>query len=209
MTERANQLYVTADGQIAELIDLISALDEPALGRPCPGREKLGDGTLGAATRHTVDNYERIAAFTRATAPKSSTQGPGRHDGQRTPRLAHRRGHWPAAHAAHGAAAHAAHGAAAHAAYGAADHAASGPGCGEHRDQYTAENTDVDVVVTQLVAARGALGAIAELTDSQLDAIPPKDSFRFCDGQRTVEQVLAALLKHQRHQVDALKAARP
>ena len=62
-------------------------------------------------------------------------------------------------------------------------------------------------MVTQLVASRGALRAIAELSDSQLDAIPAKDSFRFCDGQRTLEQVLAGLLKHQGHQVDALTAA--
>jgi hypothetical protein len=31
----------------------------------------------------------------------------------------------------------------------------------------------------------------SELTDSQLDQVPPKHSFRFCDGQRTLEQVLA------------------
>ncbi len=58
-----------------------------------------------------------------------------------------------------------------------------------------------------LSGSRDALGQIAELTDSQLDATPPKDSFRFCDGQRTLGQVLASLLKHQRHQVDALKTA--
>ena len=62
-------------------------------------------------------------------------------------------------------------------------------------------------MVAQLSASRDALGRIAELTDSQLDAIPPKDSFRFCDGQRTLEQVIASLLKHQSHQLDALKAA--
>ena len=39
------------------------------------------------------------------------------------------------------------------------------------------------------------------------DAIPPKDSFRFCDGERTLEQVLVALLKHQGHQVDAIETA--
>jgi hypothetical protein len=63
-------------------------------------------------------------------------------------------------------------------------------------------------VIAQLSASRDGLGAIAALTDRQLDAIPPKDSFRFCDGQRTVEQVIASLLRHQRHQLDALKAAR-
>jgi hypothetical protein len=30
---------------------------------------------------------------------------------------------------------------------------------------------------------------------------------RFADGERTLQQILANLLKHQRHQVDALAAA--
>jgi hypothetical protein len=54
-------------------------------------------------------------------------------------------------------------------------------------------------VVGQLSASRDTLGQIAELTDTQLDAIPPDGSFRFCDGHRTLEQVLASLLKHQAH----------
>ncbi|MBV8713036.1 MAG: hypothetical protein JOY56_14705 [Solirubrobacterales bacterium] len=41
----------------------------------------------------------------------------------------------------------------------------------------------------------------------QLDRVPAKDSFRFCDGERTLEQVLLGLLKHQDHQVQALRAA--
>ena len=49
-------------------------------------------------------------------------------------------------------------------------------------------------MVEQLGAAVETLGRIGELTDSQLDQVPPKDSFRFCDGQRTFEQVLAGLL---------------
>ena len=40
-----------------------------------------------------------------------------------------------------------------------------------------------------------------------VDQVPPKDSFRFCDGQRTLEKVLAGLLKHQAHQLEALKTA--
>ena len=63
MTERAQKLSATADRQIGELIGLLSTLDQAALDRPCPGREKLGDGTIGAAARHTADNYQRIAAF--------------------------------------------------------------------------------------------------------------------------------------------------
>jgi hypothetical protein len=30
---------------------------------------------------------------------------------------------------------------------------------------------------------------------------------RFADGQRTLEQVVASLLEHQRHQVDSIAAA--
>ena len=91
--------------------------------------------------------------------------------------------------------------------HGPSDHAEDGPSAGQHGDQYTADTTDPRAVVKQLSDSRGRLRRIAELTDSQLEAIPPKDSFRFCDGQRTLEQVLASLLKHQRHQIDALRAA--
>jgi hypothetical protein len=37
--------------------------------------------------------------------------------------------------------------------------------------------------------------------------VPPADQARFCDGQRTLEQVLSRMLKHQSHQIDALRAA--
>jgi hypothetical protein len=30
---------------------------------------------------------------------------------------------------------------------------------------------------------------------------------KFCDGQRTLEQILTSLLNHQSHQLDALRAA--
>ncbi len=142
------------------------------LRRPCPGREKLGDGTIGAAARHTADNYERIADFVQ-TSDRMSTAA---HGGHRIPRFLRALGHGPQDHAPQ-------------------DHDADQP------NGYTAENIDLDAVVAQLNASRAALGRIAELTDSQLDAIPPKDSFRFCDGQRTLEQVLASLLKHQAHQL--------
>ena len=91
--------------------------------------------------------------------------------------------------------------------HGPQDHAHQDHGADQHDNGYTAENIDLDAVVEQLNASRETLGRIAELTDSQLDAIPPKDSFRFCDGQRTLEQVLAGLLKHQAHQVEALRTA--
>jgi hypothetical protein len=183
MTERGTQLHATADEQIAELIDVLSALDEAALRRPCPGREKLGDGTVGASMRHTADNYQRIAGFVQTSDRMSGAHGASQHGGHRIPRFLRAIGHGPANHAEHD------------------------PGTGQHDDHYSADTIDVSAVVEQLSASRDTLGRIAELTDTQLDAIPPDGSFRFCDGQRTLEQVLAGLLKHQSHQVEALRSA--
>lgn len=182
MTERGNALHATADRQIAELIDLMASLDEAALRLPCPGREKLGDGTVAASAGHTADNYRRIAAFVQ-TSDRMPAGHKNPHNGHRIPRLLRALDHGPA------------------------DHSEHGRGVNQHENSYSADNIDPDAVVKQLTASRGTLRQVAELTDSQLDAIPPKDSFRFCDGQRTLEQVLASLLKHQRHQVDALADA--
>jgi len=178
MTERGQELSATVERQIAELIDLLARLDQTALRRPCPGREKLGDGTIGAAAQHTADNYKRIADFAQTSDRMSAA-----HDGHRIPRFLRALGHGPQNHADH-------------------EHGAT-----QHDNGYRADNVDVDAVVEQLNASRNALGRIAEFTDSQLDAVPPKDSFRFCDGQRTLAQVLAGLLKHQAHQLEALRTA--
>jgi hypothetical protein len=72
---------------------------------------------------------------------------------------------------------------------------------------YGADAAQPGEIVQRLTAARRDLTQIGQLTDQQLDSVPPKDSFRFCDGQRTLEQVLAGLLKHQDHQVQTLKLA--
>jgi hypothetical protein len=183
MTERSQQLHATADAQIAELIVLISTVDEASLRLPCPGREKLGDGTVGASARHTADNYQRIAAFVQTSDRMSGAHGPGQHGGHRIPRFLRAIGHGPA------------------------DHPEHDPGGGGHDGGYTADTIDVGAVVEQLSASRATLGRIAELTAPQLEAIPPDGSFRFSDGQRTLEQVLAGLLKHQAHQIEALRSA--
>jgi hypothetical protein len=181
MAERGNHLHATADGQIADLIALVSTVEQAALRLPCPGREKLGDGTVGASVRHTADNYQRISAFIQTSDGMSAAHQPDRPGGDRIPRF-------PIGH-------------------GPADHAEHNPGTGQHDDHYSADTIDLGAVVEQLSASRDALDPLAELTDSQLDSIPPDGSFRFCDGQRTLEQVLAGLLKHQAHQIQALKAA--
>jgi hypothetical protein len=177
MTSRAQRLHATADEQIAELIHIVS-LEDHMLRRPLPGREKLGDGTIGASARHTADNYQRIAGFI-----ATSSQMTAGHDsrGHRMPGFLRGLGHPPRRHTAP-------------------------PGAG-HDVGYSADTTNPRALADQLTATRGALGRIADLTDSQLDAIPPIDSFRFADGRRTLEQVLASLLKHQAHQLAALTAA--
>jgi len=78
MSERGNQLFETADGQISELMRLVSRVGETRLSLPCPGREKLGDGTVGALASHMADSYLRIAAFLQA-ADEMSPARPGRH----------------------------------------------------------------------------------------------------------------------------------
>ena len=183
MTERGTQLRATADGQLAELIDLVSRFDAATLRLPCPGREKLGDGTIAAAVGHTAGNYQRIAEFVQTSNRMTSSHAPTANGAHRIPRFLRALGHGPGQYAKHR------------------------PRPGSHGDQHTADSLDPRAVLEQLSAARDTLARLGELTDDQLDAIPPTDSFRFCDGQRTLEQVLASLLKHQRHQLEALTTA--
>ena len=173
MSERATRLSETADRQISELLDLLQATDASALSLPCPGREKLGDGTVGALANHTADNYRRIGEFVATSNQISAGHGPSPHGGHRIPRFMQALGH-------------------------------TSP---DHGESYTMDAVDPTLLKEQLSDARRQLARIGQLSDAQLDTIPPSGSFRFCDGQRTVEQVLSGLLKHQVRQIDALKAA--
>jgi hypothetical protein len=148
MTPRAEALHSTATGQVDTLIEFVAGLDDADLRKPCPGREKLGDGTVGTLVAHTTANYLRIASFA------GGTEVEGRH------------GHLAAA------------------------------GGGE-----------ADALRDQLVSVHQDLARIAKLDDRQLDSIPPEGTFRFCDGNRSLEEVLTALLTHQGHQVEALVQA--
>ena len=148
---RADDLHRRAEDQVAALIAVIEAAGEGALRRPCPGREKLGDGTVGAIAAHTAANYARIAGFATGAGPDTASAG----------------------------------------------HGPSQAGAAASRE----------ALVSRLRGVRGSLRVIAELDDARLDVVPPAESFRFCDGARTVEQVLTALLRHQEHQVQAIAAA--
>jgi hypothetical protein len=150
----------TVDGQISELIAILSIKDEAALRLPCAGREKLGDGTVAACTLHTADNYHRIAGF---------LNGDDRQ--HRIARFLH------------------------------------GHGQRQHQDNYSAENIDLQTLLDRLTTGRAALSTLADLADEQLDTVPPASDMKFCDGQRTLEQIVTNLLKHQNHQLDAVKAA--
>jgi hypothetical protein len=162
MSGRGTRLLETVDGQISELIAILSSRDDAALRLPCPGREKLGDGTVAACAMHTADNYHRIAAFLQG-------QRGGGHT--RIAKLLHRHGE------------------------------------DQHQDNYQADNIDLAAVLDRLSAARAALRVLGDLTDAQLDTVPPASEMKFCDGQRTLEQIMANLLTHQNHQLDALRAA--
>jgi hypothetical protein len=181
MTGRAVQLQSTADRQISELVALLSTADPAALRSLCPGREKLGDGTIAASVKHTADNYQRIAEFVTTSHRISANHAPTHAAEHRIPPFSRALGHSPAAHEDR--------------------HTHS------RSDQYTAESIDPPAVLDQLSRTRETLKMIAQLTDLQLETIPPKNSFRFCDGQRDLEQVLHGLLTHQDHQLDALNAA--
>jgi hypothetical protein len=143
---RGAALCATAIDQISELIDLLATQGDAVLTLPCPGRGKLGDGTVGATAAHTAGSYHRIAAFL--------------------------------------------------------DGAVDADG-GEHQ----ARSLDRDNLLERLSSARQALASLAQLTDEQLDAVPAASEMKFCDGRRTLEEILSSLLKHQRHQIDAVKAA--
>jgi hypothetical protein len=154
---RATTLHTVAAGQITELTALLSTQDDAALTLPCPGRGKLGDGTVGATALHAAENYRRIAAFMEATIRAEAMPVAG-------------------------------------------DHA-------EHGSHLRAQDAHVDDLCHRLSAAGTGLELLATLSEQQLDVVPPEGHMRFCDGERTLEQIMASLLKHQRHQIDALKAA--
>ena len=179
MREHGSELLETADRQINELIGLVSQVDGTTLRLPCPSREKLGDGTVGALVSHVADSYLRIAAFLQATNQTS----PARPGGDWVPSLDLADSHTPPRHAH------------------------SGDNDGPHGGDYTAANPDLAGLLRRLSTGREALSLLADLTDDQLDTVPSAGSFRFCDGQRTLGDVISNLLKHQGHQIDAVNSA--
>ncbi len=181
MNAQATQLLGMADRQMSTLIGLLSGADDAALHRPCPDRETLGDGTVAAVAQHTADNYLRIAAWLQATADNPEARSHARPPGHGITPILQTRGHGPP------------------------DHATSSHR--ERMDRYSAQRVDLPALLDQLSTARSTVGRIGELTDQQLDTVPPASDMKFCDGQRTLEQILAGLLRHQGHQIDTAARA--
>lgn len=59
----------------------------------------------------------------------------------------------------------------------------------------------------RLAEARSPIALLASLTDGQLDSVPPARSSRFSDGERTLEQVIEAVIAHQAEHLEELEAA--
>lgn len=59
----------------------------------------------------------------------------------------------------------------------------------------------------RLTEAKSEIGIIADLTDEQLDSVPPAKSSRFSDGRRTLEQVIEEAIAHQAEHLSDLRSA--
>jgi Mycothiol maleylpyruvate isomerase N-terminal domain len=176
MEPRAEELHSRVAAQIGRLIDLAADLDDADLRRPCPGRNKLGDGSVGTVIAHTTDNYLRIAAFVGTYGDGSEGAPPTAAPGH-SRRFGHLLGGWRR--------------------HRPRDHG--------HGDLPAAGGADLEELRHRLSTARADLASIAGLDERRLDSIPPDGAFRFCDGRRDLEEVLTALLDHQEHQVEALE----
>jgi hypothetical protein len=62
-------------------------------------------------------------------------------------------------------------------------------------------------VVDRLTGGKAPIGLLADLTDEQLDSVPPAGSSRFSDGSRTLEQVIDEVIAHQAAHLVTLKRA--
>jgi hypothetical protein len=160
MSERGERLLEGANRQIGALLELLSTGGQDALALPCPGREELGDGSVGATAQHVAAVYQQLAGLIHEGAEQRARPDPG-----------------------HG-------------------HEAM-----VHGDRHDAGGIDLDDLLQRLSGAMSALGPLAAMTDERLDSVPAAGSFRFCDGRRTLERVIAGVLNHQGHHIEALKVA--
>lgn len=65
----------------------------------------------------------------------------------------------------------------------------------------------VSDVLDRLTRGKAPIGLLADLTDEQLDSVPPAGSSRFSDGRRTLQGVIDAVIAHQAAHLVTLKRA--
>jgi hypothetical protein len=62
-------------------------------------------------------------------------------------------------------------------------------------------------VVDRLTARKAPIDLLVDLTDEQLDSVPPAGSSQFSDGSRTLEQVIDKVIAYQAARLVTLKRA--
>jgi len=62
-------------------------------------------------------------------------------------------------------------------------------------------------MLDRLACGRVPIGLLADLTDEQLDSVPPAGSSRFSNGRRILEQVINAVIAHQAAHLATLRLA--
>jgi hypothetical protein len=178
MSDRASDLNRAADEQLAGLIGVFSSRDERVLRLPCRGREKLGDGSVAACAAHIARNYRRIAGFV-AEQRDADPVCVGRPRGGRRITA-------PIGEASH----------------------VGGDRPRTHSHIPGAAEVDRDALLHDLERGRDDLSILAGLSDDQLDSVPDaNEDMRFCDGSRSLEQILRGAFRHQQHQIEAIRSA--
>jgi hypothetical protein len=86
-------------------------------------------------------------------------------------------------------------------------HAPGSPTTGDHhRHDHARTPEALPDLLARLRAGKARIALLADLTDQQLDSVPPAVGM-FSDGRRTLEQVLEAVMDHQAAHLATLKRA--
>ncbi len=62
-------------------------------------------------------------------------------------------------------------------------------------------------LLERLTSGKASIGLLADLTDKQLDSVPPAGSGRFANGRRSLERAIDAIIAHQAALLVTLKQA--
>lgn len=76
-----------------------------------------------------------------------------------------------------------------------------------HRHDHGHASEALPDIRVRLASGRTPIRVLTDLTDEQLDSVPPAGSSRFSDGHRTLEQVIDAVIAHQAAHLSTLKRA--